>query len=102
MTVQPKPRSGLTIIEVTIPLEMWEDIGKGRGRTHLLSDITINGVPFHIEAVRVIRVGDDWEAIHADDADILRQVKDTDPEIVFQSTIIGRYPYIVWATSFSE
>jgi hypothetical protein len=93
--------SAPTII-LTIPDAAWEGMDGGKGRTRLLATVDINGVPFHFEAIRVQRVNWGATGISIDGCERLALIEATDLEAKFMTMKIGRYPYIVWATPFSE
>lgn len=89
--------------EITIPDDAWEpNTALGDGRARLLTKLTINGVPLHLEAWALEDEEDEDGVRHAlvDDDDLDRLVEAVGADGPFRTLEIGGRDYVLVATPY--
>ena len=89
-------------MNITIPFEQWEQTGSEEDITsRLLSGITINGLPLHVEAIAIDPDDDIQKAADPtfeDDVERYQSIQDTN----FRTTEINGRQYIIVATPHGD
>ena len=90
---------------LTIPPDAWNEYGEVAPRDYLITTISINGLPMHLEAWRVRRSKNDdppQTPVGVDEEHLTALYQAVGADGPMQTTRIGRWEYILVASPFCE